>query len=64
MEDLKLRMKDGKVLGLFDLPDDPDEEKDLASAHLEKVKRMRELHAKWKKECEAQQTSTTDPSKK
>jgi len=64
MEDLKLRMKDGKVLGLFDLADDPDEEKDIASAHLEKVKRMRELHAKWKKECEAQQTNTTDPNKK
>ena len=46
------------------LSDDPDEEKDIASAHLEKVKRMRELHAKWKKECEAQQTSTTDPGKK
>ena len=58
--DLKLRMKDGKLLGLFNLAVDPDEEKDLASAHPEKVKRMMDLQAKWKKECEAQQTSVTD----
>jgi len=57
--DLKLRMKDGKVLGLFNLAADPDEEQDLAAAHPEKVKRMRDMHAKWKKECEAQQTSVS-----
>jgi arylsulfatase A-like enzyme len=62
--DVKLRMKDGKVIGLFDLADDPYEEKNLASAHPQEVARMRELHAKWKKQCESQQTSTTGTSKK
>ena len=58
--DLKLRMKDGNILGLFDLAADPGEEKDLASAYPEKVKQMIDLQVRWKKECEMQQTSVTD----
>jgi arylsulfatase A-like enzyme len=57
--DVKLRMKDGKVLGLYDLAADPDEKKDLASEQPGRVKEMIALQATWKKECEAQQTSTT-----
>lgn len=64
MGDLKLRMKDSKILGLFDLAVDPAEEKDLSSARREEVKRMQGLPAKWKKECEAQQVSATDSSKR
>jgi len=62
--DLKLRMKDGKVLGLFNLAVDPDEEKDLASAHPEQVKQMMDLQAKWKEQCRSQQTSVTGSGKK
>ena len=62
--DLKLRMKDGKVLGLFDLAADPGEEKDLTSVYPEKVKQMMDQQARWKKECEAQQTSVTDSSER
>lgn len=61
---LKLRMKDGNILGLFDLAADPGEEKNLASAYPEKVKQMINLQAKWKKECETQQTSVTDAGKR
>lgn len=56
--DLKLRMKNGKVLGLFNLATDPDEERDLAPARAADVAKMRAMHAKWKAECKAQQTST------
>jgi len=62
--DLKLRMKDGNILGLFDLAADPGEEKDLASVYPEKVKQMIDLQVRWKKECEMQQTSVTDAGKR
>ena len=62
--DLKLRMKDGNVLGLFDLAADPAEEKDIAPAYAERVKQMIDLQARWKKECETQQTSVTDVRKR
>ncbi len=64
IRDLKLRMKNGNILGLFDLAADPGEEKDLASVYPEKVKQMIDLQARWKKECETQQTSVTDASKR
>jgi hypothetical protein len=57
-------MKDGNILGLFDLASDPREEKNLASAYPEKVKQMIDLQARWKKQCEMQQTSVTDAGKR
>jgi arylsulfatase A-like enzyme len=62
--DVKLRMKNGKTLGLFDLTADPTEQKDLAPTFPEKVKQMIDLQAKWKKECQTQQTSVTDAPKR
>ncbi len=56
--DMKLRMKNGQVLGLFDLAADPDEEHNLALARPRQVSSMRSMQAKWKAQCEAQQTST------
>lgn len=55
--DLKLRMKDGELVGLFDLANDPDEEKDVSAQYPDKIAKMKRLHAKWKDECEARQTS-------
>ena len=62
--DLKLRMKGGKVLGLYNLADDPEEKKDLSASQPAKVKEMAEMQGKWKKECEAHQTSASDSTKK
>ncbi len=56
--DMKLRMKGDKVLGLYDLANDPGEERDLASVRPKDVDRMRMKQANWKRECESQQTST------
>jgi len=58
--DWKLRMIDGKVVGLFNLAADPGEKRDLSAENSQKVSQMRELQAKWKKECEAQRTSVVD----
>jgi len=58
--DMKLRMKDGEVLGLFDLATDADEEYNLASARPCQVTKMRSMLAKWKAQCEAQQTNTAE----
>lgn len=56
--DWKLRLMDGKVHGLYNLASDPGENRDLSSAHAARVERLMRLHAKWKRECEANQTST------
>ena len=56
--DLKLRMRGGEVVGLYNLATDPGETRDLSVELPEEIVRMRGLHAKWKADCEAQQTST------
>jgi arylsulfatase A len=61
--DVKLRMQKGKVLGLYNLADDPEEKKDLSAGQPAKVKEMAEMQAKWKNECEAHQTSTVKSKK-
>ncbi len=45
------RAKDGQEY-LFNLEEDPGESRDLAAAHPERVRQMRELHAKWKESVE------------
>jgi len=55
--DMKLRMKGGKVLGLYDLAHDLREDRNLASARPKEVERMRAMQTRWKRECESQQTS-------
>ena len=55
--DFKLHLTAGKSDGLFNIAKDSNEEHDLSAQHPEKVAKMRALHARWKKECEAQQTS-------
>ncbi len=63
MGDWKLHLTGGKVDGLFDLSTDPGEKRDVSSQHPERVKEMQVLQAKWKTECEAQQTSAIRPVK-
>ena len=55
--DLKLRVKGRTVASLYNLADDPSEEKDLSVQQPEKVREMKDLLDAWKKECAAHQTS-------
>jgi len=58
--DWKLRWKTDKMIGLFDLSNDPEEKNDLSAKYPDKVKNMQMVHAKWKTECEKSQTSTNN----
>lgn len=60
----KLHMTDGKVDGLFNLAEDPNEKKDLSGQYPDRVKKMLQMHSNWKTECESQQTSTSKSGKK
>lgn len=56
--DWKLRIIGGKIRGLYNLADDPGEKSDQSALQPEKVEEMKRMHAVWKTECAAHQTST------
>jgi arylsulfatase A-like enzyme len=63
IDNWKLHMIDGKVKGLYDLNQDPEERNDVSADHPDKIKKMQKILKKWKAECEANQTSTARSGK-
>jgi len=62
--DWKLHLIDGKVKGLYDLADDPEEKKDLSERFPDKVAEMTVRQAEWKTVCAANQTSFSKSGRK
>ena len=61
--DWKLLVQDGSVVGLFNLKNDPEEKIDCSTKYPNKIAKMKQVHAKWKFECKAQQTSIANSGK-